>query len=72
MADRDRMHPVALLDEMIRRLEDDAAAHPDEAGTMIRAQQIICETVRDAAMEESEQLSRLGRIVLGRGIRGTP
>lgn len=63
----------ALLDEMIRRLDAHAAAHPEREGTVLEAEQIVCEVVRDAAIADgSAAQTRLASLVLGRGIRGTP
>lgn len=63
----------ALLDEMIKRLEKHAAAHPEAVYSILDAEQIVCEVVRDAAIADgSAAQTRLASLVLGRGIRGTP
>lgn len=61
------MNAITLLDEMIKRLEADEAAHP--GSDMTRAQQIVCEVVRDAAIvDRTAAESRLAARVLGHGI----
>ena len=65
----ERSHPVELLDEMIRRLERECAEHPEAAGNLRRAEQIVCEVVRDAAIEDGRTATRLADTVLGNGLR---
>ena len=73
MADRSRTHPVALLDEMIRRLERECAEHPESATDLRRAEEIVCEVVRDAAIADGTAAqTRLADTLLGNGLRGTP
>ena len=67
-----RLDAVALLDEMVRRLQAEAEAHPESAEDLNRAEQIVCECVRDAAIEDGATARRIAETVLGRGIRGTP
>ena len=67
-----RLDAVALLDEMVRRLQSEAEAHPESADDLNRAEQICCEVVRDAAIEDGAAARRIAETVLGRGIRGTP
>ena len=64
-----RLDAVALLDEMIRRLQAEAEAHPESADDLNRAEQIVCECVRDAAIEDGATARRIAETVLGRGIR---
>lgn len=64
-----RLDAVALLDEMIRRLQAEAEAHPESADDLCRAEQIVCECVRDAAIEDGATARRIAETVLGRGIR---
>ena len=73
MADRSRTHPVALLDEMISRLDAHAAKHPEREGALLEAEQIVCEVVRDAAIADGTAAqTRLADTLLGNGLRGTP
>jgi len=67
-----RLDAVALLDEMLRRLQAWADAHPESANDLNTAEQIVCEVVRDAAIEDGATARRIAETVLGRGIRGTP
>jgi hypothetical protein len=59
----------ALLDEMIKRLEQHAAAHPEREGTVLEAEIIVCDVIRDAAIEDGATARRIAETVLGRGIR---
>lgn len=61
------MSPCELLDEMIRRLEAEQAANP--GADLLRAQEIVCEVVRDAAIaDRTVAESRLASRVIGGGI----
>lgn len=61
------MSPRDLLDEMIRRLEAEQATNP--GADLLRAQVIVCEVVRDAAVaDKASAQSRLAARVLGGGI----
>ena len=62
---------------MVRRLQAEAEAHPESADDLCRAEQIVCECVRDAAEEERANCSKfqntlMDAVLEGRGIRGTP
>jgi hypothetical protein len=64
------MSPVALLDEMIRRLEVEQTTSP--GADLLRAQVIVCEVVRDAAIaDRTVAESRLASRVLGGGIHSS-
>ena len=66
------MSPTTLLDEMIRRLEEERQRNP--GACLLVAQEIVCDVVADHAQAEREAADRCGVAlmasrVLDKGVR---